>query len=188
MDQSLILASASPRRRELVGYMGIPFEVITAEAEEIKEGAPETLVMENARRKAGAVAKDHPGRTVLGADTIVYLNGQVLGKPRDEEEAKGMLSMLSGVWHTVYTGVCVIRGGEEDVRWEASRVLFVPLDGDTIARYVKTGEPMDKAGAYALQGRGGMFVSKIDGSYSNVIGLPMALAREMLIAAGNTNL
>lgn len=188
MDQSLILASASPRRRELVGYMGIPFEVICAEAEELKEGRPEELVMENARRKARAVAQSYPGRLVLGADTIVYLQDRVLGKPENEAEACRMLGMLSGAWHTVYTGVCIARDGYEDVRWEASRVQFVPLDENTIARYVKTGEPMDKAGAYALQGRGGMFVSRIDGSYSNVIGLPMALTRDMLLAAGYQNM
>ncbi|MBE5787342.1 MAG: septum formation inhibitor Maf [Clostridiales bacterium] len=184
MDQPFILASASPRRRELVGYMGIPFEVIVAEAEEIKAGGPEELVMENALRKARAVFRDHPGCIVLGADTIVYLNGRVLGKPRDEEEARAMLSQLSGAWHTVYTGVCVISDGGEDVRCDTSRVHFTPLDSETIAHYVRTGEPMDKAGAYALQGRGGMFVDRIEGSYSNVIGLPMAMARDMLRNAG----
>lgn len=188
MDQALILASASPRRRELIGYMGIPFEVITADAEEMKEGSPRELVMENAYRKARAVAQDHPGRVVLGADTIVYLNDRVLGKPKDEEEAKSMLAILSASWHTVYTGVCVMKDGKADVRCDDSRVLFVKLDPETIARYVKTGEPMDKAGAYALQGRGGMFVEKIDGSYSNVIGLPMALTRDMLMKAGIENL
>jgi len=188
MDQSLILASASPRRRELIGYMGIPFEIITADAEEMKEGTPEALVMENARRKAQAVARNYAGRIVLGADTIVYLNDRVLGKPRDEKEACEMLSMLSGAWHTVYTGVCVIKDEYLDVRCDASRVLFVKLDEKTIAHYVKTGEPMDKAGAYALQGRGGMFVERIDGSYSNVIGLPMALTRDMLLKAGIENL
>ena len=188
MDHTLILASSSPRRRELIGYMGIPFEIITADAEEMKQGAPEELVMENARRKAQAVAKDHPGRIVLGADTIVYLNDQVLGKPRDEKEACEMLSMLAGAWHTVYTGVCVMKDAYLDIRCDVSRVLFVPLDEKTIAHYVQTGEPMDKAGAYALQGRGGMFVDKIDGSYSNVIGLPMALTRDMLLKAGIENL
>ena len=178
MDETLILASGSPRRRELVGYMGVPLEVIVADAEEIKQGGPRELVMENARRKAAAVAAPHPGRLVLGADTIVYLQGRVLGKPRDEQEAERMLSMLSGEWHTVYTGVCVMRDGYADVQAEESRVLFSALDAETIRRYVRTGEPMDKAGAYALQGRGGMFVEKIDGSYSNVIGLPMALTRK----------
>lgn len=185
---SLILASASPRRRELVGYMGVPYEIITADADETRRGTPEALVRENARRKAAAVYEKHPGRVVLGADTIVYFEGQALGKPRDEAEARAMLSRLSGAWHEVYTGVCVLADGHEDVRCDVSRVLFTPLSPETIAAYVKTGEPMDKAGAYALQGRGGMFVRRIEGSYSNVIGLPMALARDMLLAAGIENL
>ena len=168
--------------------MGIPFEVITADAEEIHDGAPEEVVMENAQRKARAVRKEHPRAVVLGADTIVWQNGRILGKPRDEAEARDMLTHLSASWHTVYTGICVIGKNGADTRWEASRVLFTPLDADTIQRYVETGEPMDKAGAYALQGRGGMFVKRIEGSYSNVIGLPMALAREMLLAAGIKNL
>lgn len=188
MAQSLILASSSPRRRELVRYMGIPFQVITADAEELKEGTPETLVRQNALRKARAVFSQHPGCVVLGADTIVYQDGKVLGKPRDEEEARDMLKRLAGAWHEVYTGVCVLADGREDVRCDVSRVQFTPLAPETIAAYVKTGEPMDKAGAYALQGKGGMFVRRIEGSYSNVIGLPMSLVREMLIAAGIENL
>lgn len=188
MEQALILASASPRRRELVGYMGIPFEIITADAEETKDGSPQALVMENAKRKALAVAKSHPGRVVLGADTIVYLDEQVLGKPENEQEARQMLGRLSGNWHTVYTGVCVVRDDAAEVCFDQSRVRFASLDAETIAGYVATGEPMDKAGAYALQGRGGMFVERIEGSYSNVIGLPMALTREMLLRAGVKNL
>ena len=188
MSKSFILASGSPRRKELVGYMGVPFEIITADAEELKEGNPEELVMENARRKAAAVAAGHPGRVVLGADTIVYWHGQVLGKPRNEAEAVQMLRGLQGDRHTVYTGVCVISENGADTRCDASEVQFVPLTDAEIVTYVRTGEPMDKAGAYALQGRGGMYVSRIEGSYSNVIGLPMSLAREMLLAAGIENL
>lgn len=187
MADTLILASSSPRRKELMGYTGIPFEVITAEAEETGAGRPEELVMENARRKAGAVAEQHPGRLTLGADTIVYLDedDQVLGKPRDRADAARMLALLSGAWHTVYTGVCVIApDGRQFVRHDASRVLFTPLTPEEIDRYIATGEPMDKAGAYALQGKGGMFVERIEGSYSNVIGLPMALVRRMLLDAG----
>lgn len=187
MNEPLILASSSPRRRELVGYMGISFEVITADAEETAQGAPEALVTENARRKAEAVARRHPERVVLGADTIVYWHGQVLGKPKNEEEAVQMLRGLQGDWHTVYTGVCVIAQGKTSVRYDTSKVLFVPLKDQEILSYVRTGEPMDKAGAYALQGRGGMFVQRIEGSYSNVIGLPMSLTREMLLAAGLEN-
>ena len=185
MKQPLILASASPRRRELMAYTGLPFEVICADAEEIKTGDPDALVMENARRKARAVAKQHPGRMVLAADTVVYQDGRVLGKPRDEQDAREMLRRLSGNTHTVYTGVCVIgEDGCESVSADASKVTFVPLSEEAIAWYIATGEPMDKAGAYAVQGRAGMFVRSIEGSYSNVIGLPMALVREMLKDAG----
>lgn len=186
---TLILASSSPRRKELLSMAGIPFEAITAEAEELKEGEPERLVTENARRKARAVARLHPGRPVLGADTVVFLNGRVLGKPRDGEDAVRMLRALSGAEHTVYTGVCLIGAdGREDTRADESKVRFSHLEEDVIRRYVQTGEPMDKAGAYALQGRGGMFVERIEGSYSNVIGLPLALVRRMLREAGFENL
>lgn len=189
MAESLILASSSPRRKELMGYTGLPFTVVTADAEEIKQGLPEALVMENARRKARAVAANHPGHTVIGADTVVFQEGRVLGKPRDEQDAVNMLTHLAGAWHTVYTGVCVIAAdGREDVRFDASKVLFSALSQDDILRYVRTGEPMDKAGAYALQGIGGMYVRRIEGSYSNVIGLPMALVRDMLKEAGIENL
>ena len=185
MKQPLILASASPRRRELMAYTGLPFEVICADAEEIKTGDPDALVMENARRKARAVAKQHPGRMVLAADTIVYQDGRVLGKPRDEQDAREMLRHLSGNTHTVYTGVCVIgEDGSENVNVDASQVAFVSLSEEAIDWYIATGEPMDKAGAYAVQGRAGMFVRSIEGSYSNVIGLPIALVREILKAAG----
>ena len=185
MKQPLILASASPRRRELMAYTGLPFEVICADAEEIKTGEPDVLVMENARRKARAVAALHPGRMVLAADTVVYQDGRVLGKPRDEQDARNMLRRLSGNTHTVYTGVCVIDAdGREAVNVDASRVEFVVLSEEAISWYIATGEPMDKAGAYAVQGRAGMFVRSISGSYSNVIGLPMALVRDMLRDAG----
>ena len=185
MREPLILASSSPRRRELMGYTGIPFEVKTLDAEETKEGAPQALVMENARRKAQAVWDRNPGRTVLGADTVVYLNGRVLGKPRGREEAREMLRCICGTWHTVYTGVCVVRSdGRADTRYDESRVLMSDMDEATVEKYVSTGEPMDKAGAYALQGIGGMFVERVEGSYSNVIGLPMALVRKMLLEAG----
>ena len=189
MAQSLILASSSPRRRELMEATGLPFQVITADAEELKTGNPEALVMENARRKALAVWKLHPDCLVLGADTVVYQEGLVLGKPRDDEDARSMLRSLSGKWHSVFTGVCLIKpDGKEDVRADESHVRFVSLDEAAIDRYVKTGEPRDKAGAYAVQGRAGMFVSRIEGSYSNVIGLPMHLVRDMLLLSGVTDL
>ena len=189
MAYSLILASASPRRRELMACTGVPYQVITADAEELKTGEPETLVMENARRKAQAVWRRHVDSVVLGADTVVYQDGRVLGKPKDPADARAMLHSLSGAWHTVYTGVCVITpDGKADVRFDASRVRFVPLTDADIDWYIATGEPMDKAGAYAVQGRAGMYVSRIEGSFSNVIGLPMHLVRDMLKKAGLMNL
>lgn len=185
MDPTLILASSSPRRRELMGYTGLPFRVITAETEEIKTGEPDALVRENALRKARAVADSHPGCVVIGADTIVYQSGAALGKPRDAEDARAMLRRLSGSWHEVYTGVCVIGpDGRAETRCDVSRVKFAALDDRAIDRYVSSGEPMDKAGAYAVQGRAAMFVERIEGSYSNVIGLPMAMLRDMLRRAG----
>lgn len=182
----LLLASSSPRRRELMGYTGIPFEVVVSEAEELSEGAPDELVRENARLKGMAVAKDHPQDVVLSADTLVYLphTGKVLGKPRTQEEAVDMLLSMQGRWHEVYTGVCVICGEETHTHVDVARVLFDELDESTIRRYVQTGEPMDKAGAYALQGTGGMFVRAIEGSYSCVIGLPMSAVRHMLMPYG----
>ncbi|MBR2053400.1 MAG: septum formation inhibitor Maf [Clostridia bacterium] len=179
----MILASASPRRKELLTSMGVPFEIITADTEEAALGDPRAVVMQNARLKAAAVHKDHPSRMILGADTVVSIDGQVLGKPRDEEDAFRMLRSLSGRQHKVYTGVCLIFNGKADVRCDETDVYFAPLSDDEIRRYIATGEPMDKAGAYAIQGIAGMYVEKINGSFSNVIGLPTALVRAMLQAA-----
>lgn len=188
MAMPLILASGSPRRRELIDSMGIPFQVIVADAEEVKAGNPQELVMENARRKAAAVAKSHPGRIVLGADTMVFAAGEALGKPRDDQDARRMLRLLSGGTHWVYTGVSVMQDERQDTRWDATKVFFSPLTEAQIDRYIASGEPWDKAGAYAIQGKAGMFVERIEGSYSNVIGLPLALVREMLLGFGAENL
>lgn len=179
----MILASASPRRKELLASMGIPFDIITADTEEATDGEPRHVVMQNARLKAEAVQKNHPGRMILGSDTVVSIDGQVLGKPRDEEDAFRMLRALSGRKHKVYTGVCLIANGKADVRCDETDVYFSALSDDEIRRYIATGEPMDKAGAYAIQGIAGMYVEKINGSFSNVIGLPTALVRLMLQAA-----
>ena len=182
----LYLASSSPRRRELMGYTGIPFEVKVSDADELSVGTPHELVRENARRKGAAVSALCPRDVVLSADTLVYLpdTKAVLGKPRDKQDAVRMLKAMQGRWHEVYTGVCVKCGDKEDVRVDVARVLFDPLSDDTIMRYVESGEPMDKAGSYALQGTGGMFVRAIEGSYSCVIGLPMATVRDMLLPYG----
>lgn len=184
--EEMILASASPRRKELLSSMGAAFTVVVADAEEATEGKPEQLVMENARRKARAVQKLHPGRMILGSDTVVCIDGQVLGKPKDEEDAFRMLRSLSGRQHQVYTGVCLLTESFEDTRFDQTDVTFSSLTDDDIRWYIHTGEPMDKAGAYAIQGIAGMYVEKIHGSFSNVIGLPTSLVRQMLMNAADT--
>ncbi len=184
MPQKIILASASPRRRELMGYTGLDFIIQAADVEETGHGTPREIVEQNALLKGRAVAERHPDNVVLSADTVVAVQGQVLGKPKDEEDAVRMLRMLQGVWHEVYTGVTLLWPGHEKTVSDISRVHFSPLTDTVIRRYVRTGEPMDKAGAYALQGIGGMFVDRIEGSYSNVIGLPMAVVRALLMEAG----
>jgi septum formation protein len=181
----LILASASPRRRELLSFFGLPFEIVPSQGPEDALGAGREQVAKIARDKCGEVAALYPDRLVLAADTLVCVDDQILGKPKDALDAAAMLRLLSGRWHDVYTGVCLRGpGGLYDTRVEATRVEFVPLSGEIIDRYVATGEPMDKAGAYAIQGISGIFISRIDGSPSNVIGLPLSLVGEMLRDAG----
>ena len=180
MNQTILLASGSPRRRELMQNAGIDFVVDAVNADETFSGEPEETVLTLSRRKAEAAAARHPGETVLAADTIVYHDGRVLGKPADAAEAKRMLRGLSDGWHEVYTGVTVIRDGAAASRCDVTRVHFIPLTDAQIDAYVATGEPMDKAGAYGIQGGAARFVDRIEGSPTNVIGLPMALACEML--------
>ena len=173
---SLILASASPRRQELLQTAGIAFTVHVSEAEEhIEPGtAPQEAVMQLARQKAEAVSKDYPDELVLGADTVVVYDGDILGKPTDEADAVRMLRMLSGKTHTVYTGVCLIQSGQAETFFEQTDVTFYPLTNEEIEQYVATGEPMDKAGAYGIQGRGCTLVQAICGDYFNVVGLPVS--------------
>lgn len=185
-DKHLILASASPRRRELLSLMGISYTACAVDVDEHMSGSPDEVVQALAVRKAEAAARLHPGQTVLGSDTLVSCKGETLGKPKDEADALRMLRLLSGSVNIVYTGVCVIDGrtGKKDVRLDRTEVHFVPFDDQSALRYIHSGEPMDKAGAYGAQGMGGMFVSSIIGSPSNVIGLPMHLVRDMLLSIG----
>lgn len=178
----LILASGSPRRKEILDTMGLEFSVDVSDADESFAGTPEEMVLELSRRKALAVTSRHSGAMILAADTLVF-GDEVLGKPHSAEEAKRMLAGLSGRWHSVYTGVTMIdtRSGKTLSRADVTRVHFVALTAQDIDAYVATGEPLDKAGAYGIQGRGGMFIDRIEGSYSNVVGLPMALVRSMLL-------
>ena len=180
-DLKLYLASASPRRRELLENMGFSFETAVSAAEEDASGTPEEVAGGNAYKKGEAVHRLHPGDVVLSADTVVCLpDGGILGKPRSREDAVRMLRSLSGKAHRVLTGVAVF--GPDGVRTavEESKVFFDELTDAEIGEYVDSGEPMDKAGAYALQGRAGVFIDRVEGSVTNIIGLPATLVRRML--------
>ena len=181
-----ILASASPRRKELFAELVEKFEIIPAQGEERADGtlSPEELVKALAEQKAAEVAAlpQAKGKAVLGSDTVVALDGEVLGKPRDKEDAMRMLCALSGRTHEVFTGVCIIYPKGRDVSKitaaACTKVRFLPLTKEKIAAYVATGSPMDKAGAYGIQD--GDLVEKIDGSFSNVVGLPLELCKELI--------
>jgi len=172
-----ILASASPRRRELLALAGITFEVRVPHVEERLD--PAWSAGEAARalawQKAAAVAKDYPEACVIAADTIVEIDGVLLGKPEDAANAARMLRMLSGREHRVVTGVCLRLGSSERVFSRETLVRFYPLGDDEIDAYIRTGEPMDKAGAYGIQGRGALLVEGVTGDYFNVVGLPVAM-------------
>lgn len=184
----LILASGSPRRRELLDLMGLTYTVETPDVDESFSGRPSETVMEISRRKAAAVAARHSGSIIIAADTLVFADG-ALGKPHTPERAKEMLRSLAGNWHHVYTGITVIntRSGRVLRNVDKTRVHLVPMTEQEIDAYVATGEPLDKAGAYGIQGMGGMFVDRIDGSYSNVVGLPMSMLRIMLAQVGGVD-
>ena len=173
---SLVLASASPRRRELMQTAGLAFTVRVSDAEERipPDAAPHEAVQALARQKAEAVVALCPDGTVIGADTVVVLDGMIFGKPRDAADARRMLQLLSGRTHEVYTGVCLCRGGTAETFFVCTRVTFYPLTDREIDAYIATGEPMDKAGAYGVQGRGCTLVRGIEGDYFNVVGLPVA--------------
>lgn len=184
----LILASGSPRRRELLDLMGLTYTVETPDVDESFSGRPSETVMEISRRKAAAVAARHSASIIIAADTLVFADG-ALGKPHTPERAKEMLRSLAGNWHHVYTGITVIntRSGRILRNVDKTRVHLVPMTEQEIDAYVATGEPLDKAGAYGIQGMGGMFVDRIDGSYSNVVGLPMSMLRIMLAQVGDVD-
>lgn len=184
----LILASGSPRRRELLDLMGLTYTVETPDVDESFSGRPSETVMEISRRKAAAVAARHSDSVIIAADTLVFADG-ALGKPHTPERAKEMLRSLAGNWHHVYTGITVIntRSGRVLRNVDKTRVHLVPMTEQEIDAYVATGEPLDKAGAYGIQGMGGMFVDRIDGSYSNVVGLPMSMLRIMLAQVGGVD-
>ena len=185
---ALVLASASPRRRELLQNAGIPFIIQASKIPELpREGeAPQACAERLAREKALDVFRQRPQDFVLGADTIVIADGQILGKPRDAADAARMLRLLSGRTHQVTTGVCLVgpdrkgRSSLQETRSETTRVTMSKLMDDDIESYVATGEPLDKAGAYAIQGIASRWISRIEGDYFNVVGLPVSLVYRML--------
>ena len=183
----IILASQSPRRKELMGQIGLKFKVISPNVDEHMEGNPSHAqqVEELSLRKARAVERQADGEAlIVAADTVVALEGTVLGKPEDEREAFAMLSALSGNRHYVYTGVTVLRDGRAVTQHEVTTVTFRELEPDEISSYIATGEPMDKAGAYGIQGLGALLVSGIEGDYFNVMGLPVYRLGRILAGFG----
>ncbi len=184
--KKFIVASASPRRRELLEFYGFEFEVIPSDAD---ESLPEKTdackaVKELSKRKAESVFASNKDAVVLGCDTVVSLDGAILTKPSDEEDAKKMLKALSGGTHQVFSGVTIMDKHKEKTFAVCSDVEFNELSGETINSYIKTGEPMDKAGAYGIQGLGGALVKKISGDYYNIVGLPLSKTIKVLSEFG----
>ncbi len=173
----LLLASASPRRRELLSALA-PFQAVPSSFRETGTGNAEKLVLLNARGKAEDVFRRNPSCVVLGADTAVAQGNRIFGKPKDKKEAEEMLLSLSGKTHSVYTGVCLVSRFGSLERVEETRVKFKKLGRETILRYIESGSPLDKAGAYGIQD--GVAVASYEGSYSNVVGLPVEAVGDML--------
>ena len=186
----LILASASPRRKELLASLGLPFEIIPAEVieHEAPDAAPREMVRHNAALKADWVAARHPDATVIGADTTVFIDRTVLNKPRDDAEARAMLRMLSGRTHTVFTGLAIRRqrDGLKLDQGAASEVTFKAFDDATIDLYFSRVHTLDKAGGYAIQEHSGLIVEGFTGSLTNIVGLPLEEMKQLLTIAGLT--
>lgn len=182
--EPLFLASSSPRRAEILRIVGWPLEVVIGAVDETRhpnEAAVE-YVRRLARAKAMAAATGLPSGLVLGADTVVLSESEILGQPRDDDDARRMLNLLSGRWHEVLTGVALVRAGQEDryvIDHEVTRVRFKPMSEEEIDWYVNTREPMGKAGAYAIQGRAALFIEEIQGDYFNIVGLPVRRVYEL---------
>ncbi len=169
----LVLASRSPQRRAILEQLGIAFEVLAVDIDEIEQGVAHEVARDNALAKALAGAARRPGETVLGVDTIVVCDGEILGKPPSAEGAKRTLKRLSGRTHEVVSGLALIRSGNPQVVHEVTKVVFRELDDDIVQRYVQTGEWSGRAGGYAIQGQGAALVRRIEGDYLNVVGLPV---------------
>lgn len=189
----LILASASPRRKELLSNLNMNFKVISSEIEEFisEKESPSTVAMSLSFQKALSVANTVDEKDiVIGADTIVVLDGEILGKPTDEEDALNMIKKLSGKYHEVITGISIVRlyDNKKIIDHSITKVKMKELDIDKIQRYINTKEPLDKAGSYGIQGYGSLFVEKIEGDYFNVVGLPVGKLEEMLYRHFNINI
>ena len=178
----IVLASGSPRRSEIMNSVGWPFikDVPDIDESERANESPEDYVRRLAAEKAEAVAQSHPGEIVLAADTTVVINDKIIGKPTDEAHAREMIEMLSGNWHEVLTGVAVARNGTSDVGMQRTRVKFIEMTDKEIEFLVREGDPLDKAGAYAVQAQAALFIEAIEGDYWNVVGLPISLVYEMV--------
>ena len=178
----LILASGSPRRSEIMNSVGWEFTKVVPDIDESeREGeSPEDYVMRLAREKAAAVAHAHPDQIILAADTTVVIDGRIIGKPTDEDDARRMLRMLSGTWHEVLTGIAVAKDDDARVGLQRTRVKFVDMTDKEIDFLVEKGDPLDKAGAYAVQAQAALFIEGIEGDYWNVVGLPISLVYEMV--------
>ncbi len=183
---SLILASQSPRRKELLHQIQLSFSVISSTVDETfsSDLMPHEVVMYLARKKAKEIALQHPTDYVIGSDTVVTKDGKILGKPESKEEAKEMLMMLSGSNHAVYTGVAILHGEVEELFYEKTDVTFWELTPEEIDDYIASEEPFDKAGSYGIQGIGAKFVKEIKGDYFSVVGLPISRVNRTLIKMG----
>lgn len=181
-DRPIVLASSSPRRRQLLDMLRVPYRALAPEVDEsVLDGeAPEHYVVRVARAKARAAVARAPGEVVLAADTTVVLAGEMFGKPAGPEEAVAMLERLQGRTHEVMTAVAVARDGRTEHAIDVSHVTFRPADRATLAAYVSTGEPLDKAGAYAIQGLGAPLIERVEGDFFGVMGLPLRLALDLL--------
>jgi len=185
LNERLVLASKSPRRAELLRAVGWEFEAVAANIDEMRLESEDAVsyVKRLAQAKAETVAGKTSAGLVLGADTVVVIDGEILGQPRDDEDAHRMLRLLNGKWHEVLTGIALMRAGQTSqalIDHQTTRVHFAELSSDEIDWYVSTGEPNGKAGAYAIQGRGALFIKEIRGDYFNVVGLPLRLIYELV--------
>ena len=187
-ELKIVLASTSPRRISLLHQIGMLFTVVAPMEDEASVNPdPKERVMENAVAKTRSVLGDVEEGLVVGADTVVYIDEVILGKPSSEEEARTMMATLSGRVHTVFTGLAVMdaESGRVEVSCEETQVHMMKLSAEEIGRYVETGEPMGKAGAYAIQGMGAVFVERVDGCFHNVVGLPLSLLWKMIHSMGH---